>query len=385
MLGSMSLPRLLACLVALGLVLAFVPAADAAKRRVPFGFYGVMWDGAGVHASDRQVEAQWGLMASSGVESVRVTFSWAAVQPTSDGPLDFSTTDGRVALASRHGIALAPVVLYTPAWASRDPGAFGSVPARPGDYAAFMRALVQRYGPDGSFWRENPSLPKRPIRDWQVWNEVHFDIYWDVPGDSSTRWAEEYVDLLRATKPALEAADPGSRLVVGGLADRSWDNLALLYRNGARGLFDVVALHIFTGSPQFVIQGAGLMREVMRQNGDARTPLWITETTFPAGKGQAPRPRLAWQRDWYSTARGAAKRLRQLYRLGARSRRTLKLERISWYTWSSSYSGSLLWNYSGLTRYRNAGFQKRPFLRAYRSSARGHEGCAKTRRGRCAR
>ncbi len=82
-------PRLLSIVVVLVASLAAVPAADAAKRRVPHGFYGVLWDGEVANAQAEQQESQWALMAQSGVESVRTVFSWAAAQPTADGPLNF--------------------------------------------------------------------------------------------------------------------------------------------------------------------------------------------------------------------------------------------------------------------------------------------------------
>lgn len=76
--------------------------------RVPYGFYGVLWDGDVDRAPAEQQDAQWALMARSGVESVRTVFSWAAARPTPDGPRNFSGMDAKVELASRHGIALYP-------------------------------------------------------------------------------------------------------------------------------------------------------------------------------------------------------------------------------------------------------------------------------------
>jgi hypothetical protein len=379
----LSVPRLVSILAVLAAALAAVPAADAAKRRVPHGFYGVMWGGDVETAPVEQQESQWALMASSGVESVRVVFSWADAQPTPSGPMDFSDTDQKVELASRHGVALLPVVLYTPAWAARSPGAFGSAPAHASDYASFMRQLVLRYGPGGSFWQEHPELPPHPLRDWQLWNEPHFDFYWYVPGSDKTQWAREYVSLLRETKPAIEAVDPGARIVLAGLADASWRIIAQLYRAGLRGHFDVAAVQIFTGRPGFVIAAARLMRRQLRRNHEGRKPIWVTETTFPAGKGRAPRPSLEWQRRWYTTDQGMAKRLRALYRLAAERRRRLRLQRIYWVTWASSYLGDELFNYSGLVRYHEDTFAPRPSLDAYRASARAHEGCVKTPEGVC--
>lgn len=374
--------RPLLLLVVLAIGLSAVPEADAAKRQVPFGFHGMMYDGDIVEGPVQQRRAQWAVMAKSGVESVRTVVSWARTQPTADGPLDFTEADEKVMLASKHGIALLPVVLYTPRWAARDPSAFGPVPANPAAYAAFMRQLVLRYGPSGTFWNEHPELRKRPIRDWQIWNEMHFDIYWEVPGDDKATWAREYVELLRATTPAIKAADPGARVVLGGLADFSYKNLQLLYQAGAKGLFDVAALHIFTSRPDYVILAAQQMRYVMKENGDARKSLWVTEVTFPAARGRA-KLEFPWQRQWVGTPKSTAEELRQLYDLGAKNRRSLRLERIYWVTWASTYQSNYLFLYSGLMRYRGGAFQPTPFLNAYKASARRYQGCVKTAKGTC--
>ena len=75
-----------------------------------------------------------------------------------------------------------------------------------------------------------PELPRRPVRDWQIWNEPHFDFYWSAPGKDKNRWAREYVELLRKAKLAIEALDPRARIVLAGLAEASWRTLAQLGR-----------------------------------------------------------------------------------------------------------------------------------------------------------
>ena len=51
-------------------------------------------------------EAQFALMARSGVESARIVFSWRDMQPQKGGAFDFARTDAQVGAAARHGIAL---------------------------------------------------------------------------------------------------------------------------------------------------------------------------------------------------------------------------------------------------------------------------------------
>ena len=60
-----------------------------------------------------------------------------------------------MAFAARHRIRLLPVVRTSPLWAAADPTKLGSRPARDSDYTAYLRALVERYGPRGSFWTEH--------------------------------------------------------------------------------------------------------------------------------------------------------------------------------------------------------------------------------------
>jgi len=74
-----------AILVSLALLLALAPAAEAAKRRVPQGFYGVTYDRGVATAQEGDQDVQNALMARSGVELVRSVFSWVR-RPAAAGP-----------------------------------------------------------------------------------------------------------------------------------------------------------------------------------------------------------------------------------------------------------------------------------------------------------
>jgi Beta-galactosidase len=367
----LAMKRFVMLVVLAAMVLAAAPAADAATPRAPKLFHGVMWDRAAMGGTPEEDDAQWALMRSSGVETARLVFSWAHAQPTPD-TLDFSAIDAKVELATRHNVRVLPVVLYTPDWARKFPERQGSPPESPANYAAFMGRLVERYGPNGDFWFEHPELPQRPVREWQIWNEPHLDFYWFVPqSDPEDAWVNQYVDLLGQARRAIKNADPGATVVLAGLADASWRVLAKLYRNGARRKFDVAAINIFTGRPGFVMTAVRLTRRVLRRFHERRKPIWVTETTFPAAKGEVPVPEADWQRRWYTTDSGMASRLTELYRLGRVNARRLGLRRIYWYTWGTSYSGREdLFDYSGLVRIADGQATPRPALRAFRRAAR---------------
>jgi polysaccharide biosynthesis protein PslG len=375
----------LASAVALLCALAAAPTAGAAVRRVPQGFFGATWDGAVAGASARVRDEQWALMSRTGVESVRAVFSWAEAQPDAAASPDFSRSDRIVSLATRHRMSVLPVVVDTPDWAAAFKNA-ASPPRDPADYGDFLQALEVRYGPGGSFWSEHPRLPERPIRAYQVWNEPELPYRWYAKRGSKYAWPRGYVTLLREARRALRPFDPGAKIVLAGLADDSWNSLRRLYRRHARRYFDVAGIQTYTGSPKHVLKAIRLFRRVMRRYGDARKPIWATETGWPAAVGRMHVPRRI--RTLVTTDRGMAIDLKLLFRYLATRRRLApyRVGRIYWYTWSSPYrSTGDIFAFAGLLSYYRGRFERKPALRAYRTAARRYEGCAKDSFGACRR
>ena len=88
---------------------------------------------------------------------------------------------------------------------------------------------MSRYGPRGSFWAAHPEVPRRPIRDWQIWNEPELPFYWDVPPDWTAAWPSGYVKLLKAARRAIKSRDRRAKVVVAGLSGEGWKHLRRLY------------------------------------------------------------------------------------------------------------------------------------------------------------
>ena len=372
---------LLACLLLASGLLA--PASEARGRRAPPGFYGATWDRGVARSSDGDQDRQWGVMARTGVESARAMFSWATAQPGAGDPFDFERTDRLVALAARHRIRLLPLVEQAPVWARRRPSRFGSPPKRFGDYAAYLTALVRRYGPRGTFWDENPQLRRRPLREWQIWNEPHLQFYWDVGRRSPDRWPMGYVRLLKVSRAAIKSADRRASVVAAGLTNESWRHLGTLYRRHAGRLFDVVAVQTYTSSPLNLLRAYRKVRTVMRRHQDRRKRLWATELGWPASRGRT-RARPA-ERSFVTTDLTMARRLKTIYAYLVKRRRNprYRVSRAYWYTWASSYRPGDIFDYSGLLRFDGMRFHERPAVRYYRSSAIRYEGCVKTTAGAC--
>ncbi len=258
------------------------------------------------------------LIADGGATSLRDDITWATIEPTR-GRFNWSKTDELVTLAAAHHLHVLMIVDTTPAWAS---GAsmsannwFSLPPRRPAAYGVFAAAVAARYGADGRFWREHPSVPRYLPTGIELWNEENLSGDW---GDRTPSPAV-YAAMVKAAYTRIKKADPKMTVLLGGLApaggyddvtctgrkgtghDRtSWNPvnyLQALYADGIHGYFDALAWHSYnywTGAT-----AAGMLRynlcsawsqmartpvsarSLMVSHGDARKRIWITETGAP--------------------------------------------------------------------------------------------------------
>lgn len=369
--------RRLLSLLAVGAVCVAAAAPSASARQVPKGFFGVTANGP-LDLPGTDLGGEFGVMAGAGVESIRLPMQWADVQPYAtfadvpadrrggfvdggDGlPSDFAALDTRVLDAARDGISVLGLVLRCPAWAAKDPAKAFSPPRDNATYTRFLRTLIARYGPGGALWTAHPEIRALPVRDWQVWNEPNIPNYF-----SQQPFAQPYARLLAASYKAIHAADGGANVVMAGLANFSWRDLAKLYRAGVKGDFDTAAVHPFSGRPSNSVKITRLNRDVMNRNGDGRKPIWLTELTWSSAKGKKPNV----QHNWEVTEPQQAIRLRQAYERFAKARRSLRLGRIYWYTWASVDRDSPnSFDYSGLRTLRPDGsLADKPVMRAFRA------------------
>jgi polysaccharide biosynthesis protein PslG len=355
--------RLLAAVAAL--LLAAPAAAGAATRQVPAGWLGVTAGGPMLDQPvDLNVEAQ--LMADAGVESVRLPVFWNDLQPTPGTP-DLSLVDRLVGAAAARRLRVLPVVTGTPGWARLRPRDYASPPRGTAAYAAFVVALVRRYGASGSFWAEHPELPRVPIRAIQVFNEVSLRGHWSVQP-----FARAYVALLRATYRAIKREDSRMLVVLAGLPNYSWRDLPKVYRAGGRPWFDLAAVHPYTFAVANVVRIVRLNREVMARFGDARKPILLTEVSWSSGRGYVRETAgfLA------LTEQGQAQRVGSVLTALAAVRARYRIAGVYWYDWLSpplGVSGNAF-AYAGLRRQTSDGIVSKPALSAYRRAALRLEG-----------
>lgn len=381
--------------VVLSATLNALPAVAETERsrQVPRAFIGTVADGPlledeVLEEGGTSLEREMDLMVRSGVESVRLSFYWARLQPyatwadvppgggeglrdVAGRPTDFRASDRVVRIAARRRLSVLPVILWPPVWAARHPGEFASPPADASSYATFVRTLAERYGSTGSFWREYPSVPRVPLTQWQLWNEPTVPNFWlDQPFEG------DYVALLRATRRALRRGDSRAQIILAGLVYESWEALDDIYRAGGRRWFDAVALHPFTRRPDDVLRIIERNRTVMARHGDSGKPIYLSELSWPSAVGKIP-PRYGYETD----ERGQARRLVGALRLLAANRRRLGVRRVYWYTWlARETSQDYPFDYAGLRRMEPAGVISKPAFRSFRRTALALEGCRAKRR-----
>ncbi len=368
--------------------------APGASARVPQGFVGMMADGP-IFDPQVNLPKQLDKMVASGVESLRVVFSWSAAQPyanwsdvpqsligeftqsQSGVPTDFSASDRIVALAAQRGMSVLPVPMYAPSWdletnpPRSSPAPLVSLiqPHDDGPYGDYLTALVGRYGPQGSFWAENPQIPRMPIRQWQVWNEPNIGDFW-----ASQPFAATYVTLLRDAHDAIKKADPGAEVILAGLANDSWNALNAIYQvSGASSLFDAVAIHPYTADARGVVTILQLVRNVMNRHGDRRKPIVLTELGWPSSLGH-----VATTFGVATTRQGQAQRLARVIPMIGSVRKRLAIAGFYVYTWLGEENpGSTVFSYSGLFDFSAAtnSVHAKPAYVAFRKAALALEGC----------
>jgi hypothetical protein len=361
-------------------------ANSARIAHVPNGFVGVDIDGPLFDpTSPLDFGNQMTNMVSDGVQTVRVAFNWAAAQPYAsaadvptdrqgefvpgpDGrPISYSVTDQIVGNAAAHRLTVLPTLLYAPSWDAQSNRGGISIPEQDKPYAEFAAAMVQRYGSNGTFWTENPQIPKVPVRMWQIWNEPNISAYWPQP------FAKRYVGLLQAAHDAIKQADGKARIVLGAMTNFAWSALGDVYKiSGARKLFDIAAVNGFTATPKDVIRYWQFTRRAMARFHDGHKSLLATEISWPSAKGKSSQ-----KQDFATTEKGQAQDVAGILPLIAKYRTRLRVAGFYYYTWiDAEQRHGPVFSFAGLQRLTSGGqVRVKPALKAFRTGALAIEGC----------
>jgi hypothetical protein len=246
-----------------------IPAASAHAAGGPLG--GVNIPGLSHLSTPSDIDHAIATASRLHARVVRVDFGWSLLEPNGPSldPQALARADRLVEDASRAGIKVVATVASTPCWASSAPAAIlkgcasgrtangaGAWPPRdPSTYAAFLTALVQRYG--------------TKLTAIEVWNEPDQsnEDYFAGPDK-----AQNYARVLRAAYGAVKAANPGVLVLGGSLVGSNGVFLRALYAAGIKGYYDGLSVHYY----HLTLASVRAIREVQVANGDTK-PLWLDE------------------------------------------------------------------------------------------------------------
>lgn len=251
--------RLRAVLVAAVAALALAPAAHAATP--------------GVNVNILSAQSVTDAIAT-GAKYARFFLLWSDVEPTR-GTLDGNALypyQQQFARLNAAGVRPIVVVVGAPQWANGSSDRL--VPPRnASDFGTFTGQLAARL--------------RGSVAAYEIWNEPDATAFWHGTPDVA-----RYSELLKASYPAIKAADPAAKVVAGPTTGNDYAWVDGLYTNGAKGSFDVVAVHTDTACldrgpdvfyrdggriAQYSFLGYKTVHDVMAAHGDGETPIWMTE------------------------------------------------------------------------------------------------------------
>jgi len=351
-----ALTAALAVVVALG---AFAGSAAA----LPASFFGVV-------PQSTLSQEQFNTLKQGGVKSMRAAMIWSAVQPRRGGTPEWGSFDPIVERAAKSGIEVLPILIGAPSWAVPSvnvPGAPGAkAPARlPAAgtagtaWSTFLKAAVARYGTNGSFWAENPTVPVKPIKAWQIWNEPNFKYFVAHPNPA------EYGKLVKLSSTAIKSTDPTAQVVLGGLFAKPAGArylkgkkvmhatspnyfgsyfLEQMYKTnpGIKSSFQGVALHPYVARYRQLPAEIEELRGVMARSGDGAKGLWVTELGWSSEPPQGPSNVFA------VGVSGQARELKGAFTLLKADAAKFKLQHVYWFSVDDAPETCNFCNGSGL-------------------------------------
>jgi hypothetical protein len=272
-----------------------------------------------------QADCILGWQATVGAGVLRQTFNWSDIE-TYPGHYDFRYYDRWVAKVAAHHMRILAVLATPPAFENKVVSKYMSPPKHNADFARFAVALVQRYGPHGTFWAFNPSLPKMAIRDWQIWNEPNLAQYWGGHPN-----AKQYTKLLKTSYKAIKKADKRADVVTAGLPEslihgavRASKFIPQLYRAKARKYFDTLATNPYAPTAKGVMKAIKKTRKTMLKYHDRSGHMWMTEVGWGTG---GPHSR------FNIGKKGQAKQLKLLVKSMWKAHRKMKIRGLVYYGW----------------------------------------------------
>lgn len=228
-------------------------------------------------------------LVGSGANWVRNDINWDQVEPNNVTPpvYRWTASDRVVETAGRGEFEIIATIIRNPSWAATSPeGVIDKVPLS--RFASFVGAVVERYDGDGI--NDAPGSPR--IQYWEFYNEpdagfIRNDYRWGNHG-------EEYAEMLAAVYPAVKAADPTAKVLLGGIAYDWFEEqggpfvrnfIDDVLANDGGDYFDIMNFHQYPtfapnwGSPNGpgLVEKTAAIRTKLAEYG-VQKPIFITES-----------------------------------------------------------------------------------------------------------
>jgi polysaccharide biosynthesis protein PslG len=315
--------RKLLTAVAACLLVALPAAAHAGP---PHDFFGLVSED--VFAGDAAYrDATLAQQADAGVGLIRQTFHWKDIE-VRRGVYNWAAYDAYMAATASHGIRVLPILFEPPRFrAHASASGRGSYPPKHyADIGKFGAAVARRYGPNGTFWQQNPALPKLPIGAYQIWNEPNLKVYW-----ASGPNPRQYARLLKAAASGIHAADPSAEIVSAGLPDSrlstpknvyGWVK-ALLHAGAGRSI-DSLAVNPYAKDRSGMLGKLRHFRRLLNAGGARNAKIWVTEFGWSDRGPAAP---------FRAGSTGQARLISQTIPALVHARGSLRLRGFVYYAW----------------------------------------------------
>jgi hypothetical protein len=156
-------------------------------------------------------------------------------------------------------------------------------------WSSFAASVARRYGRGGGFWAAHPELDPQPLVAYQIWNEPNLRGYWGGRPNAAA-----YLRLVALSRKAIHGVDRKATIALAGLAESRLGVPVLRYLSalyavpGARRHFDVAAIHPYDRTGKAAVRRVRRFRAAMNEQGDRRTPIWVTEFGWGTGRARAP-------------------------------------------------------------------------------------------------
>ncbi|MGH2929824.1 MAG: hypothetical protein ACRDL8_16605, partial [Solirubrobacteraceae bacterium] len=229
---------------------------------------------------------------ATGAKWLRDQFWWNRIEPR-PGHFNFRYYDHYMLSVGQHHMHVVAQLEGSPRWAARS---LFAVPASPNAYAAYVAAVLHRYGKGGTFWKAHPALAGSAITAVELWNEPYFPY-----GNAGHYDPARYARLVRAAYIAAHRVDRSVKVLLeADMATyhynvwRWWVDSLYLAMPSLNRYFDGVAMHdygndathltpIRAGQPYQNWDRTRRIEDVRAQfvrHHAANKPFWIMEMGF---------------------------------------------------------------------------------------------------------